>query len=953
VILVRELVVSILVSLSLLLSACGGGGGGSDESASSSASQGDQQQSSDSSDSSSDSSADTDLPDPSNPQPGSQPDPSPPAQQPALAAALASGDVNDLPSDINTVYQGLIDRVDTFEQDYLARLSAIYGSASIDYPVTRSSQAVLIQDQYAANAMPLVIGDGGTVHAAFGEINSQKTAAFGTDIFTSSRVGDDLGSYSPHLVNLIKWMTGVDLNDAGASLNVKVANVSSNSSTSTYTNIATWFSEQAGSSSVTRCFGEAAVQTCMDSPPDLFIVSSDPNAPGQAEALINTALPAAKALNIPVIYTHTDGSSTTVYTNDTLEFLGYKMQEPGGVGNYWVSDADRHASWADKDDMYAVLEQTHLYLAARGLVERFKDNTFSYDLANCNDSDCDNDPRFASELETGLVSIREQFESLDETATHIFDEANSYEVEKLLALMGDRYRASFSLPMDKASADRLAWSKAFFADYTVYNSRSKNPVQADLGNFSRTDFSHVSGTNKSLSIVSKPNFRSAGVYVIPGETITVTRTDNNSSLETSIFINAQRTSSTKPFGSRTYDRPKFLSSARTLIAPGETITLTSPYGGPLYVSFDDVGINASFDVTNVGLHAFWDGSEDNASFAQAMSDNHYDWVEVASEHVEIHSRFNLIEDTFTELTADGITATAEELSRLMQTFMHGDLFALGGFIGPDIQVTSEAQALATAKGLSFTARDRVQHGVLDQPSCGYGCSGNPYDAAWDFHPLGHGDLHEIGHTIEEGKFKFDGREGHATTNPYSYYPKHRAWVEEGIEPDCQSVPFDDVNSLLQTAQGEADPDAYMAAQDLDAWDDGIALMIQVLMSAQNQGALSDGWQLYPVLHALEREFDSIDGNSTNWDAGKAAIGFGGFSHTQAASISNNDFLLVSMGHILEYDLIDYLEMYGLSFSAHAKAQVQSEGYPAMPRNYFLPASNPDFCKSLSQPLIAY
>ncbi len=37
--------------------------------------------------------------------------------------------------------------------------------------------------------------------------------------------------------------------------------------------------------------------------------------------------------------------------------------------------------------------------------------------------------------------------------------------------------------------------------------------------------------------------------------------------------------------------------------------------------------------------------------------------------------------------------------------------------------------------------------------------GNPYDAYWSFSPLGHGDLHELGHGLEKGRFRFSGWEG--------------------------------------------------------------------------------------------------------------------------------------------------------------------------------------------------
>lgn len=41
----------------------------------------------------------------------------------------------------------------------------------------------------------------------------------------------------------------------------------------------------------------------------------------------------------------------------------------------------------------------------------------------------------------------------------------------------------------------------------------------------------------------------------------------------------------------------------------------------------------------------------------------------------------------------------------------------------------------------------MQHFNADQATCGYGCSGNPYDAWWSFSVIGWGDNHEMGESI--------------------------------------------------------------------------------------------------------------------------------------------------------------------------------------------------------------
>ncbi|MCV6070595.1 hypothetical protein OFP26_34000, partial [Escherichia coli] len=88
----------------------------------------------------------------------------------------------------------------------------------------------------------------------------------------------------------------------------------------------------------------------------------------------------------------------------------------------------------------------------------------------------------------------------------------------------DHYRQTASFPMDKQSTGTTEFLKSYFADYVQYNSRRINPKQPNMGNFSRSEFgADVKRTDTTVNMESKRNFRSAGVYALPGETFTVTR----------------------------------------------------------------------------------------------------------------------------------------------------------------------------------------------------------------------------------------------------------------------------------------------------------------------------------------------------------------------------------------------------------------------------------------------
>lgn len=256
----------------------------------------------------------------------------------------------------------------------------------------------------------------------------------------------------------------------------------------------------------------------------------------------------------------------------------------------------------------------------------------------------------------------------------------------------------------------------------------------------------------------------------------------------------------------------------------------------------------------------------------------------------------------------------------------------------------EIQGYAEQKGWQIETIDVVKHMNADQATCGYGCSGNPYDAYWAFSPLGHGDLHELGHGLEKGRFRFATWEGHSTTNYYSYFSKSRYFKETGKESQCQSLDFKGLFELLQQSRLQADANAFMAAQDQSSWSWGARVYIQMMMAAQQQGVLQDGWHLLGRLHLIEREFNRLAASPELWDKRKATIGFEQYRHDEAQSISNNDWLLIAISYVLQRDMRQYLDMWGLSFSDKAKAQVASGNYALMPMNYFV-TSNTGYCTS--------
>ncbi|NRA61715.1 MAG: RICIN domain-containing protein, partial [Psychrobium sp.] len=482
------------------------------------------------------------------------------------------------------------------------------------------------------------------------------------------------------------------------------------------------------------------------------------------------------------------------------------------------------------------------------------------------------------------------------------------------------------------------------ADHTVYNSRTKTQTQADLGNFSRSDFTHVTPVNKRLSYTSKEIFRSAGVYALPGQTFSVTRNDS-SDLTVAIFINTLRSSSTKEFEANKYNRPKFLQSVAIPIAPGETISLTSPYGGPVQLMFSANDLQVELDFTHIGLHPHWSSAADNAGFSAAMLAGNYDWAEVVTPNFEIHSQ---LEKMRTTLARDNVS-NVEDLAAITEQYIHNYPHVLAGYQGPGINVVAEIHDFSRDKGWAIENLDIVKHMNADQATCGWGCSGNPYDAGWSFNPVGHGDIHEFGHGLEKRELRFSGWETHSTTNTYVYYSQTQYAKETGIV-ECKSLPFDSLFETLKASIKETDPEAYMRAQSLNSWDQSVAMTIQMMMAAQAEGSLIDGWHLLARLHILLREFKRAVHSEILWLNKRDSLGFGQYSRAAAKALDKNDWLVIAISAATELDYREFLAMWGLSFSDTAATQVANLGFSAVTKKFYQ-VKDGGYCEGLDKAAI--
>ncbi|HAS8538818.1 TPA: hypothetical protein I7730_03360 [Vibrio vulnificus] len=768
-----------------------------------------------------------------------------------------------------------------------------------------------------------------TIGVAGLRTNHQRYAVLGSNPFRTAQrfptsVNSDMESW---LDNLLTWLNAGSLK-LGA--NVVIAQMDQSHYFPDEQATRSWLTNRFGAklsyNDANQCDGEKLL-ACVTAKPDLLILSQHMNS-GDSVANVKSAVEKAQSMGIPILYLHWDGGMTEL-GNALFDLFHVKY-----VGdNYWRKLGI--SQW-NALSLNGIIPQD--IVIQQALVNRFLTDSFTVDLTQCDDKSCPESAKMDSEFYLAANVIRNHLLFLDRRQVDLFKTAD-YQYEKLMVLLADRYRQDVVFPMDKSTTATPDFLKSYFADYVQYHSRAINPKQPNMGNFSRSEFgSDIARISKTVQLQSKRNFRSAGVYALPGETFQIARRDN-SAVKVSIAINSLRSGATHEFSKEGYSRPKYLTSTTYEIKSGETIRLTSPYGGPIQVHFDTNDLPVELLFTNVAQHPVWRSADDNEPFAEQLNQDQFDWAELITPGFEVHSkRDKMLKSISAPEWAGSAAAMAQATERYMHNFPH----ALAGFKGPGITVFEQVQTYGENKGWQVESIDMVKHMNADQATCGYGCSGNPYDAYWAFSPVGHGDLHELGHGLEKGRFRFAGWEGHSTTNYYSYYSKSQYFIDTGKESQCQSLDFKEQYELLQQSRQQADPNAFMAAQNKTGWSWGARIYIQMMMAAQQQGILQDGWHLLGRLHLIEREFNRLKGSAELWGTRNESIGFGQYSLEEANSMTNNDWLLVALSYITERDMRAYLDMWGFTFSDKAKQQVITHNHPAMPLNYFV-SSKTGYC----------
>ncbi|MEO1188199.1 MAG: ImpA family metalloprotease, partial [Pseudomonadota bacterium] len=647
--------------------------------------------------------------------------------------------------------------------DSLTNVTWEYGTNAIFFNPSYSGSTPLLLANTASNGQAL---ESPPIVAAIGRHENARFAVLGDNPFRLAALDATTVSEDMHrlMENMIAWLIDADPHDG---LNVVIANLPESGAYRDQSATQNWLSDRFGDAvsynSIASC-ESTNFESCITEDTDLVFVSRAARTVNDPQLLRDGAERAMRE-GIPVVYVHALGNTNPITSNLMSLFgLGQNTRNNAGHMTSEFSPVGILADWESPE--VSVLES---------LIEQIERNDLSYDLSPCRQYwRCPENTDFAENVTSHLSDLQDQLDALNSQPSGAFPVSTGRRWLGFSVLLGDYYRSLTNYPMSKSNTPSRDIVRAFFGDLTALIARDLNPA-ANLGTFGRSEFPEYLRTDKTVEMVTQRPFRTTGVYAFPGETVTVTRTDE-SDVTVELKVHSVRENASAPFRDD-YDRPLILSSRRMPIEPGQTLTLTSAFGGPIHAFFNADGEEISLDFENVGEHPVWRGPDDTSAFLNGLDANEYDWAEFVTPRFEIHSTRSKMLDTLDLFHI----RTPGELLEMTNIYMRDWPHWLAGFEGPGISENPDLRAFANANGLTISTTTNVKHMNADRPACTSsapncaGTSGNPYDALWSFDPLRLGDLHELGHGLEfRARHHFQGGDStHSTTNLYSFHTSYR------------------------------------------------------------------------------------------------------------------------------------------------------------------------------------
>ncbi|GAA2822228.1 ImpA family metalloprotease [Crossiella cryophila] len=434
---------------------------------------------------------------------------------------------------------------------------------------------------------------------------------------------------------------------------------------------------------------------------------------------------------------------------------------------------------------------------------------------------CVNDPTPGAAAYMGAITrMKAAVAALNEAADNVFAPPkvnDQNETMRVLTLLADKQRTGaygsqpgdnvqpIEYPIDQKDTKRI--TQALFADWfthTAWPGNSKaydlgtawciSPTQVADGTCPTVHFNQQGDKSVTLTSTDLDEWSATGHDLITGRPGTVTLTnDPNIPVYVRTFPNRVNTRTGEvEKGVSKYTRPQFLATDWVRLTPKKPVTISSPYGGPLYIRMDGtgkkpgIGVNLTFN--GMSEHPAVMDMNDLAQldrFTQEIATTKAYYTDLVGDGFQLHMPVSRIRKTLAAegLTQHGLTTfytgpsgVRKFLLEIRDSWYNQEMRLAGlKVMGAKLEETvpKSVQAICGSYKLpcldpELNSRKGIQHVNFDlYTMCGDLCSGNPIDMGGDgaVFPVSSGLSHELGHNLQRQQLNIHWADTGAGSDP--------------------------------------------------------------------------------------------------------------------------------------------------------------------------------------------
>ena len=847
-----------------------------------------------------------------------------------IAVALASGDSSPLlEEDKLTLLQSatkIIQTTRTSQQALIASLIDDSTAATLDF--TKNSQTV--SPLLSTAATPLLASTSGNVLATISTANGGRGLGYGKDLL--GQLATTSGSNQEQLPLFKRSFTWLVTGDAASTLPETVRIATQNYTAATVSNL------------VTRLGSKATTVTCAITDPsntcwqnvDVFVFGESTPASSALTELVSSYLAAGKG----VIYLHSDWGDSAG-GRQVLQAMGMQL---GGYGGNWFGAT---TSFQIASTQTAALQRT--------AVDRLgKHESVLLALLNGTTANFATD----TSLITAMDGIRTDLLGREAEGTQLF--TGSYlqkpymDAHRRLVLWGDLVRRSVDYStVLRSNANTFLQTMA--ADTWSYAGRVMEATPKTFGDWMPAAALSLSTSADwetiEVTIAQASGSTAIGRGAVPGKPVQIEIVDAAGATSLSTRVGYIRTRG-NPLSQDKYTRPRYPDVHQAALTAGKTLTYTTAWGGPLFLSYSGAtaGSVVKLRVKGTTKYAHFDftrtPSETELNEAvQALQRADFGWQTSKMVGGEVQQTIAYAK------SAIGSTAPKTYVEDRLKGMIFDSNHLANGYnnMTPSANVTTVCAQLGWDCTGTVHKAPSVQHFVGWLAACGFLCSGNPSDGSAGISP-GWGWWHELGHNTVMNHMRLLTEVGGCPTEcDNNILANASALRQYAITNGAENNAGEQVKinhqrlykDILAARTASSDTSAVQAAVYKSLWstsnDEAWAAMRAVhyqlgfIYTKERLGqAQPQPLDVVDFIGLLGRG-ERLIKNSTTWNTYKTALGMDLYTSN---SITNHELLYVLSSMIIGKDMRLMFAHYGIPLGDTALNSVAAHKLPAITPEFY-------------------